>query len=771
MMKKTVIVLAALLLSSTLLISALGKEGGVIPEREKHLLMPIAEALSGPVWLRLKELDPIHAANDYKGSPSETAQPPGGAVMIPYREPSPRFSRNIIVSHDIGRYPYQTEPHIAFNPTSPDKLVVGLIDYNVDGVAAYSSIDGGETWEGPMAMKPLQGDYFGADPVVGFSRDGTAYFAYLSVGTRPVRVGNIVLIAEIGSIVVSNSVDEGRTWSDPVMAAAGTARWTEEGVVVSGFLDKPWMTIGPDPKNPDQDNIYVTYTEFMQNYPLIEEYPYVLAPTIEITVKLARSTDGGATFSPPVAVSPTYSYPSGIEERRIVQGSLPAVAPDGKLYVAYYDSLDDGPWKGLFAPMVTWSVDGGQSFTKAVAIDHLSETDYILPPSLFRAWSSMFPQMAVGPEGTVYVVFAANPTGPDDSDIYFTRSLDDGRTWSRVKKINDDLTTHDQFFPALATDKRGNIHVIFGDKRDDPNDVQYHIYYTNSSDGGLTWGPNGRVSDSPSNPNYGIPFFIGDYFAIAASDEDVNIVWTDTRLGKRAPNEAIAFARKRFVSSPSIFLSPPSGSAGTSVTIMGFNFAPRLREVYIEVEGAIVSSVLTNDEGRFTTTLFVPISGEGSHTIRAMDVSGNIAEATFYTEFGFDTVRDEFRKTFGDIEDRLTIIEQGIEEVNIDAIKTNVQRLQDEVKTNTQKLEEQLSSIEREVKEVDTETIETDIQKLEVSLGSFSEAFRSRLDDLERNVNTQISGITNLLWTAIALAVISIVISVSAVIVLLRRLR
>ncbi|NIM45505.1 MAG: hypothetical protein GTO54_07765 [Nitrososphaeria archaeon] len=154
-----------------------------------------------------------------------------------------------------------------------------------------------------------------------------------------------------------------------------------------------------------------------------------------------------------------------------------------------------------------------------------------------------------------------------------------------------------------------------------------------------------------------------------------------------------------------------------------------------------------------------------------MDVSGNIAEATFYTEFGFDTVRDEFRKTFGDIEDRLTIIEQGIEEVNIDAIKTNVQRLQDEVKTNTQKLEEQLSSIEREVKEVDTETIETDIQKLEVSLGSFSEAFRSRLDDLERNVNTQISGITNLLWTAIALAVISIVISVSAVIVLLRRLR
>ena len=71
-----------------------------------------------------------------------------------------------------------------------------------------------------------------------------------------------------------------------------------------------------------------------------------MAPLISTTIKLVYSTDGGKTWSAPKQVSPTFSYWAGEERRRVVQGSNPKVAEDGRLYVAYYDSLNDGPGMG-----------------------------------------------------------------------------------------------------------------------------------------------------------------------------------------------------------------------------------------------------------------------------------------------------------------------------------------------------------------------------------------------------------------------------------------
>ena len=98
---------------------------------------------------------------------------------------------------------------------------------------------------------------------------------------------------------------------------------------------------------------------------------------------------------------------------------------------------------------------------------------------------------------------------------------------------------------------------MWGDMRDDRVGTRYHIYYTTSSDQGETWGfelqelnirtEDTRVTDFPSNPNKGFPNgqFIGDYFAIVASDEEVYMVWADSRLGEFGGfNQKIAFARR-----------------------------------------------------------------------------------------------------------------------------------------------------------------------------------------------------------------------------------
>jgi len=607
--------------------------------------------------------------------------PSGPLVNIPYRSPTAKFSRNIIVTYDLGSVPYQNEPHIAYNPLNPDHIVVVSHDYDTVCAVNYVSFDGGETWRGPYMPSVLPEDSFCSDPVVAFDRNGRVYYSYLSIGSRPLRVGRLLFLADVSSATVSISEDGGASWA-PYIASTGSVTPSEDRAAIT-FIDKPWMAVGPDPSEPGRDNIYVTYTEFKLIYPYLDFFPFVAEPTVEVSIKLVRSTDGGRTWTRPISVSPVFSALAGDEDARLVQGSNIAVGKDGTVYVAYYDSLDDGPFKGLFTPFVTVSKDGGASFSKAVPVvlGGMWEQDFFLKPTYFRSWASMFPFIAVSPfnSNEVYMVFGAQGMTPgDNSDVFFAKSTDGGKTWTKPKRVNDDLTTRNQFFPALTVSPNGHIHIMWGDMRDDPNNFRYHIYYTRSEDGGETFLENSRVSDYPSNPSYGIRTFLGDYWGIAATGEDVYIVWTDTRAGFRgAPNQDIAFARLRRVRSPTIFLSPPEGPAGQTLSIVGDGFAARQREVFIEFDGVVVSSFLTDDDGRFTATIFIPVSGEGAHTIRAIDVLGNVAEANFYASYGFNTVRDQV--------DRLaTSLSRQIENISTQSDGSDVKMLVDEVVSRLQ---------------------------------------------------------------------------------------
>ncbi|MCS7133960.1 MAG: exo-alpha-sialidase [Candidatus Caldarchaeum sp.] len=582
--------------------------------------------------------------------PTETqaVTPQGPLINIPYRSPTAKFSRNVIVTFDIGNRPYQNEPHIAVNPNNPEHLVMASHDFDVSCAVSYVSFDGGETWRGPSMTSPGPEDSFCSDPVVAFGRDGTAYYTLLSIGARPLRIGRLLYEMEIASITVSVSKDGGVSWSYPYIAAKGGVIPSADRAAVV-FLDKPWMAVGPDRANPARDAIYVTYTEFRIIYPFLDYYPFVGEPTIEVSIKLVKSVDGGVTWTTPVAVSPVFSGLAGDEEARLVQGSNIHVTRDGIVYVAYYDSLDDGPFKGLFTPMVVVSRDGGRTWSRPSPVipGGTFEQPFFLSPTYFRSWASMFPVVGTNPQNSneVYIVFGALGRAAGDlSDVYFSKSTDGGATWSRPRKINDDLTTRNQFFPTMTVSPNGTIHVIWGDMRDDPDNYRYHIYYTRSGDRGETFLENSRVTDYPSNPAYGIPVFVGDYWGITATNNDVYMVWTDSRAGFRgAPNQDIGFARMRMVKSPSIFISPPSGPAGQVITIVGDGFAARQREVFIEFDGVVISSFPTDSAGRFTATIYVPVSGEGAHLIRAIDVLGNVAEATYYTSFGFNNVQDQIR--------------------------------------------------------------------------------------------------------------------------------
>ena len=627
-----------------------------------YMLSPIEDYLSGGVFHRLmfsKFLAGETGEREVFGElTAPSAKPSQPVAFIPYRSPTEKFSRNIIVTYDLGGIPFQNEPSIAVNPLDPEHVVLGSHDYDTACVVSYVSFDGGENWFGPYHTSMLRDDSVCSDPVLAFDREGNVYYAYLSIGVRPLRVGKLIFIAAVSSAVVSVSRDGGITWSNPIPAAVGLATPQQDRAYID-FIDKIWMNIGPNPEDPSKDVIYVTYTNFRVIYPYLDQYPFVAAPFIEVSINLVKSTDGGLTWSEPVRVSPVYRYFSGEIDRPLVQGSNIAVAKDGTLYVAYYDSMQDGPFRGLFTPYVVVSKDAGESFEGPYAVvpGGMWEQDYFLKPTYFRSWSSMFPFIAVSPNDSkeVYIVFGAMGENPgDNSDVFFAKSTDGGKTWIEPKRLNDDPTLNNQFFPTLTVSPNGTIHVIWGDMRDDANNYRYHIYYTRSGDGGETWLENSRVSDFPSNPGKGIPIFVGDYWGIAAGDYDVYIAWTDSRAGEvLGRNQDIAFARIRSVPRPSITLSPPEGPAGQVITIMGHNFAPRQREVFIEVDGVVISSVATDDNGRFTAQIFMPVSGEGAHTVRAIDVLGNVATANFYTSFGFNTVEQNINTITEEIQSKL----------------------------------------------------------------------------------------------------------------------
>ncbi len=720
-------------------------------ENELTSLPKYSCILSGPVWLHFSGLNlevkaPLAQQYAYQKD------------FVPIK-PTTYFSRDKLVTVDIGDRPLQNSPSIAVNPKDPDNVVIACQDYDVKGcIVVYTSFDGGVTWKGPIPLHILPHDEQGSDPVVAFDRRGNVYVAYMSVGVKPIEFNETTVYAYSSDIVVAKSRDGGVTWSEPVIAAKGRGYLDPNLGYVFLFLDKPWIAIGPDPEKPSRDVIYVSYTELAEIHPL-EGSPYLLT-----TIKVVRSTDAGRSFEEPVTVSPSRESPveiSNPEQAVIVQGSCVAVDNNGTVYVAYYDSGDDGWLSGTFNVMIARSVNGGVNFTEPTKIAEARELDYVLQPTRFRAWSSMFPMIAVGPEGNVYAVFAVNPEGPDDSDIVFTRSTDGGRTWSELIEVNDDRTENDQFFPCIAVDPNGVIHVIFGDRRDDPSDVCYNVYYTNSSDGGKSFTPNQRVSDVSSNPLFGFSegAYLGDYFGLAVSERDVYVAWTDCRAGSRYyANQDVMTARIRDFPKPEIEIVPSVCSIGDSVTVLGGNFS-YLRDVSLEVDGVKVGEAKTDRNGKFNATLIVPVLSEGSHTIRAIDALGYYADVELRISFGFNTIGKE-----------IDIVKDEISFVNrtLSSIGEQVQGLRKEIKGYVSEAEKGiLEKVDKKAEELRSE-LNKGIGEVRGDVSGLKEYLSGRITSLEEEVERRIASVSNYL---IAILVVTIAALAIAIITLIRVVR
>lgn len=219
-----------------------------------------------------------------------------------------------------------------------------------------------------------------------------------------------------------------------------------------------------------------------------------------------RSLDSGKTWGPDVRLTyyPTFS-------------NYPAVAVDDSdcVHVVWVDRRVGNRWEIYYKRSsdrgITWGRDTMLSDTQQVA------------------W---WPAIAAGENGSLHVIWWNNDPNPDSSNIYYRRSLDWGETWKPVRilggmlcreasivalpgglchiasagifyrRSTDSGTTwsRDTLFtpisvadaPCIHSDERGNVHLAWQDQG--RTSAYLDIYYKRSTDQGVTWGPEQRMT-------------------------------------------------------------------------------------------------------------------------------------------------------------------------------------------------------------------------------------------------------------------------------------
>ena len=81
-----------------------------------------------------------------------------------------------------------------------------------------------------------------------------------------------------------------------------------------------------------------------------------------------------------------------------------------------------------------------------------------------------------------------------ESDLFYWRSIDGGRTWSKPAAINDQAKSAREGLHAMAADGEGNVAAAWLDDRTPGGKRLYGAF---SHDGGATWGKNVLLYQSP----------------------------------------------------------------------------------------------------------------------------------------------------------------------------------------------------------------------------------------------------------------------------------
>jgi len=197
-----------------------------------------------------------------------------------------------------------------------------------------------------------------------------------------------------------------------------------------------------------------------------------------------RSTDGGKNWGTETLLGGTWNT---------------AVSVSGMLvHMVWVDGRGVHP--GIYYKR---SLDGGATWGADMPLT-INDTAYSDSPSLFVSGSD------------VHVAFrdSRKSTGTG-YEIFYKHSANGGITWGTDTQLtNFGVTTYN---PSISASGSG-VHIVWTDN----HNGNFEIYYTHSTDGGITWGTDTRLTDNTAVSFY--PF-------VSASVSAVHVIWQDNRDG------------------------------------------------------------------------------------------------------------------------------------------------------------------------------------------------------------------------------------------------
>ena len=128
----------------------------------------------------------------------------------------------------------------------------------------------------------------------------------------------------------------------------------------------------------------------------------------------------------------------------------------------------------------------------------------------------------------IYMLASVVPPGRSTTDVMFVRSTDDGATFSAPVKINDDPVNPSKWhwFGTFSVAPNGRLDAVWYDTRNAANNTDSQLFYSFSTDAGVTWSPNVAVSNA-FNPFEGYPnqSKIGDYITMVSDETGGNVAY------------------------------------------------------------------------------------------------------------------------------------------------------------------------------------------------------------------------------------------------------
>jgi hypothetical protein len=443
----------------------------------------------------------------------------------------------------------QNEPAVAVDPRNTDIVTAGSNDYcaavvNGDVWAGYyRSTDGGATWADSLVpgypddsspaglASPAHGKCAAAgDPTQSFDLEGRLFYGFICFNRgKPVN----------GSTYVATYEHDGRDYVQTALVAQGSPA----GQFSSGLFQDKINLVVDQTTGPRSGYVYVAWARYSGR-------------AANNVILFSRSTDHGATFSPPVRVS------SGLGEEQFADL---AVGPNGNVYLTYRNIAHQKSTRDTIS--IQRSTDGGLSWSRPQQLAEIVPFDsnqfsgngsadcgdgaLACPSGLTFSRFADFSAVTADSSG-VHVVWNAELASGQAK--IFVRNSPDGINWPSAAATIDTIPVGHQYLPDVAS-ADGVITVVFYDSRRDlaysPNlppgntaagtnsgDV-VDTYVAKSTDGGSSWTET-RISEFGSNFNWEthgarMIGFWGDYIYISAVPSRpgmpgaVNISWTDSR--------------------------------------------------------------------------------------------------------------------------------------------------------------------------------------------------------------------------------------------------